>query len=280
MRPTLLPAAVRRLRAGLVPAALTAAAIATPARAQLAQATADSAHGAVVPASPAHATATRTELEVLAQQAERSAASAKDAAARQQDQREAAAIRARLAQGDFQPGDRLVVDVQGDSTIANDTVVVRAGPAIRITNLPEISLRGVLHSEVQDYLTTQLGRYLRQPVVEVTPLMRVAVLGAVGHPGFYSLRADMPLGDVIMAAGGPTQSADVNRTVVRREQEDVYAQNRVASAIAAGATLDQLGLRGGDAIVVGERKRTNWGTIAQIAGVGVGVIATIIAIKR
>ena len=110
--------------------------------------------------------------------------------------------------------------------------------------------------------------------------MRVAVLGPVGRPGFYSVRADMPLSDVIMVAGGPTQGADVNRTVIRREKADVYGENRISRALAAGSTLDQLGLRGGDEIVVGERKHTNWGVIAQVVGVSVGVIATIIAIKR
>ena len=82
--------------------------------------------------------------------------------------------------------------------------------------MPDISLQGVLRSELQDYLTTQLARYIKHPDVQTTSLVRVAVMGSVTKPGFYQLPADLALADAIMIAGGPTTTADVDRTQVKR----------------------------------------------------------------
>ena len=57
--------------------------------------------------------------------------------------------------------------------------------------MPDISLQGVLRSELQDYLTTQLGKYIKRPEVQTTSLVRVAVMGSVNKPGFYQLPADL-----------------------------------------------------------------------------------------
>ena len=163
----------------------------------------------------AHTEATRAQLQALAVTTEADAAGAADAATRQQKQMQAATIRARLRDGDFDVGDRVLLSIRGDSTIS-DTVTVRAGRIIKLENMPDISLQGVLRSELQDYLTTQLTRYIKRPDVQTTSLVRVAVMGSVAKPGFYQLPADIALADAIMIAGGPTTTADVDRTQIKR----------------------------------------------------------------
>ena len=71
----------------------------------------------------------------------------------------------RLANGDFQVGDRIALIVLQDPTLT-DTFTVKEGRTITLPNIPDISLHGVLRSEVQDYLTAELGKYLREPTVE------------------------------------------------------------------------------------------------------------------
>jgi hypothetical protein len=131
-----------------------------------------------VPRDQAHTEATRAQLQELAVTTEADAGKAPDATTRQQKQMQAATIRARLRDGDFDVGDRILLSVRGDSTIS-DTVTVRAGRMIRLENIPDISLQGVLRSELQDYLTTQLSRYIKRPDVQTTSLVRVAVMGSV-----------------------------------------------------------------------------------------------------
>jgi protein involved in polysaccharide export with SLBB domain len=232
-----------------------------------------------VPRDQAHTEATRAQLQELAVTTEAQAANAPDAATRQQRQMQAATIRARLRDGDFDVGDRILLSVRGDSTIS-DTVTVRAGRMIRLANMPDISLAGVLRSELQDYLTTQLARYIKHPDVQTTSLVRVAVMGSVTKPGFYQLPADLALADAIMIAGGPTTTADVDRTQVKRGADVIYSSQLLGQEVAKGATLDQLNIRPGDQIMIGERHHTNWGLVASIVGISAGLISTAVVLTR
>jgi len=227
----------------------------------------------------AHTEATRAQLQELAISTEAQAANAPDAATRQQRQMQAATIRARLRDGDFDVGDRILLSVRGDSTIS-DTVTVRAGRMIRLANIPDISLQGVLRSELQDYLTTQLARYIKHPDVQTTSLVRVAVMGSVAKPGFYQLPADLALADAIMIAGGPTTTADVDKTQIKRGTDTIYSSALLGQEVAKGATLDQLNIRPGDQIMIGERHHTNWGMIASIVGISAGLISTAVVLTR
>jgi protein involved in polysaccharide export with SLBB domain len=189
---------------------------------------------------------------------------------------QAASARERLANGDFQPGDRIAMVVQGEPTLT-DTISVRANQIIHLTNLPDISLHGVLRSELQDFLKQQLGQYLRNPDVRAVSLVRVDVLGPVLRPGFYTAPADELVSDVVMQAGGLAPQADINKTVVRRGEVLVQPAARVQDALARGETLDQLDVRAGDAIVIGERPAGGnflkvLGIVGAIAGIAVSVV--------
>jgi len=185
------------------------------------------------------------------------------------------AARERLANGDFQVGDRLALLVQGEPTLS-DTFTVREGQLLRLPNITDLRLHGVLHSEIQDDVTRELGKYIKNPVVRATPLVRVAVLGQVGRPGYYSAPADELVSDMLMRAGGPTTNSDLNKTVVRRGTELVYPAKTIQTAMAQGQTIDQLNLRPGDQIVVGEKPPGGntlriIGIVAGLAGIAVSI---------
>jgi protein involved in polysaccharide export with SLBB domain len=187
---------------------------------------------------------------------------------------EAADVRRRLAEGDFPVGDRVVVDVTG-SLVFRDTLAVRTGQVLTIANLPDISLRGVLRPELTDYLTREIGRYVRDPVVHAQSLVRVSVSGTVARPGFYSMPADILLGDAIMRAGGPTPDTDMGRTVVKRGKSETLDRGAVQRAVRDGSTLEQVGIRAGDEIVVGKKRNFNW---TQAVIVSASVLGSIVAI--
>ena len=187
---------------------------------------------------------------------------------------EAAEVRRRLTEGDFPVGDRIVLDVTG-SLVFRDTLPIRSGQVITVATLPDISLRGVLRPELNDYLTGQIGRYVRDPVVHAQSLVRVTVSGPVARPGFYSMPADILLGDAIMRAGGPTPDTDMGRTVVKRGKSETLSRSAVQRAIRDGATLEQAGVRAGDEIVVGKRRSINY---TQVLIVSASVLGSIVAI--
>lgn len=203
---------------------------------------------------------TRAELQAAAAIAER-------------DQRnaEASLLQARLQHGDFQEGDKILLAIEipllqgaagGESRRlgGDDTVTVRAGKMLHfssISNIPDLSLEGVLRSELADTITAHLGKYIRAPEVRAVPLLRVAVLGAVVKPGWYSTRTDAVLSDLLMQAGGVNAESDVSKTLIRRAGEAIWSADQVRLALADGVSLDQLHLRAGDEVFVSQRRQFN-----------------------
>ncbi|MEP6690697.1 MAG: SLBB domain-containing protein [Gemmatimonadaceae bacterium] len=160
-------------------------------------------------------------------------------------------------------GDRIVLSVVGEPTLT-DTFTVRAERKVLLPTIGELSLRGVLHSELRDFATTQVARYLKSPTVRATALLRVMVGGEVTKPGFYSVPSDILISDAIMSAGGPTGNASVEKTTVRRESKEIMNPSATSRAITSGATLDQLDVRAGDEILVGEKSGQKWSRLAPI----------------
>jgi protein involved in polysaccharide export with SLBB domain len=220
--------------------------------------------------------AARRDLEATAERAESAASLATDANARAKLMADAQAIRMRLAEGDFQVGDRIVLRVVGDSTLP-DTLPVRAGLVLPLGQYGDVSLRGVLRQDLEQHLVTAMARYIREPRVEALTLVRVAVIGAVARPGYYHVAGDALMTDLVMLAGGPSSEGDLARISVRRNAGQLIADDAVRTAVASGRTLTDLGLRAGDEIVVGERKRRSVGSMLQvlsaISAVAIGLIA-------
>jgi hypothetical protein len=197
---------------------------------------------------------TRRQLEARAAQMER-------------DRRhvaEAAAIRARLRDGDFQVGDAIVLNVVGVAQFS-DTFPVRAGRVIQLPEVPPIPLAGVLRTELQPHLQRHIGRYVINPTVEAYSLVRVAVAGAVSRPGFYEVRPDAPISEAVMYAGGLARDGDATKMSVRRAGRVIIPENQLRGSVAMGATLDDLNVRPGDELRVGERTRRNYLEVARTA---------------
>ena len=192
----------------------------------------------------------RPALEGLQQRHEAAAASpAYSEVLRQRAQLEAAKIRSRLEQGDFNVGDRIAIAVQ-DNADFSDTFTVQPGRVLIIPTVGEIPLAGVLSTELQGHLISYIGRFLRNPQVQAKALIRVAITGGVAQPGYYVFPTDALLADAIMQAGGPVFDANMNEIRVERGAERIWEPAPLRAAVANGSTLEQLDLRGGDRVVV------------------------------
>jgi len=177
----------------------------------------------------------------------------------------------------FQVGDRILLHVEGDSVLS-DTFTVVAGPALRLPNVGEITLAGVRRGDLEAYLTRELGVYIKDPVVQARALVRVSVVGQVTRPGYYAVPIDLVLADALMLAGGATKDARVDQLRVMRGSSSVWSGDKLQTAIARGATLEELGIRGGDRIQVpGQRDpESKWrvvGLIVTSLATAVGVVA-------
>ena len=223
-------------------------------------------------ADPGSSIRTRAELEALLADYEQALRSpAYSEATKASIRARAERVSARLAEGDFRLGDRVVLSVQGEPTLP-DTVPVQAGPRITLPLFGDISLAGVLRSEISEHLTQELSRFIRDPVVNARGLMRVSVQGAVNAPGFYVVPAEMLLSETMMVAGGPASNANMGELRIERGSMVVFQGQDLQEAVRQGFTLDQLNLQAGDQVVVPERPAG--GTLARV-GVIAGVLSTL-----
>lgn len=220
-----------------------------------------------IASDPGRAVRTRADLERLLAEYEAAVASpAYSDGVKEAIRADADRVRSRLREGDFQIGDRVSVFIQGEVGYP-DTVLVEPGPMISLQPFGDFSLAGVLRSELSDHLTKELARFIRAPEVRAQGLMRIAVLGDVGQPGFYTMPAETLLGDVLMMAGGPGGNADLEQLRIERAGQPLYEDNEVQDALRAGLTLDQMNLEAGDQVFLPTRSTTNLlGTILPIAG--------------
>jgi hypothetical protein len=230
-------------------------------------------------ASATPSPAPRREFETRAEiQAQAKAAEA------QHRPNEAWLLRQRLEKGDFQDGDRIVVVLHGNALMPKDftgisdtTLTVRAGRRLEFPRMADLPLDGVLRSELNDKLTEHFAQYIREPSVRSTPLVRIAVLGLVGRPGYVYTPADSPLSDVIMQSGGPGPEANMAGIVIRRGADVIWDAQDTRAALADGMSLDRLHLRAGDEIVVPAESHFPW--LAAVT-VGASLVTLVVSFVR
>jgi protein involved in polysaccharide export with SLBB domain len=192
--------------------------------------------------------ATRRSLEELVARLEQ---------ARSNDRRAAQALataRARLAEGDFRPGNYILLEVLGEPALS-DTFRVENDRSVTFPppTTGSLSLRGVLRAELNDQVGVYLRRFLQAPVTRARPLIHLSIQGQVARAGVYGVPADAVLAEAIMAAGGTTHEADVRRVRIQRDGEDIWRGN-LQLLVATGQTLDDANLRDGDQFVVPKRR--------------------------
>jgi hypothetical protein len=193
--------------------------------------------------------ATREELKTALAATEEAA---KQSSGRTQEKlrRDASAIKFRLEMGDLLPGHRIALRVPSADSVLSDTFTVRGDQSIRLPDIPDIPLRGVLDSELEGMLKTTLARYLKEPDLTASTLVRVQLSGGIGRAGFHMVPLETPITDVIMLGGGPSGTVNLRESVVRRGTEVLIDADAFGTMLQGGVTVGDMALRDGDEIVV------------------------------
>jgi polysaccharide export outer membrane protein len=203
---------------------------------------------------PAGLQMTRAELQDLLSRYQATASSdAYSGPVKAQAREEAELIRQRLEEGDIRAGDRIMMTVEGQPALT-DTFTVMGTRAIILPQIGELSLAGILRSELQSHLTTELSRYIINPVVHARSLIRLGILGAVTRPGYYTVPSDMLFTDALMVAGGPSVAADLEKMTVQRGDKTIWSKGNLTQAVQEGRTLDQMSIRAGDNVDIPIRR--------------------------
>ena len=175
------------------------------------------------------------------------------------------ALLAQAQEGDLLrlgPGDRVRVEVAGDSVLSGDFDVDSEGAVL----VPIIGFTAAANrpfDEVARDIVDAFSRELVDPLVRVIPLLRVSVLGEMRIPGLYWVDPTMTLAEVLAGSGGLTDSARTGDVRLRRRGESIV--------VSADAQILP-GLRSGDRVVVGRR-----GFVSENGPLLIGAVTSVIA---
>ena len=127
---------------------------------------------------------------------------------------------------------------------------------------------------LQDSLRVRYAEYLRDPVVTVTVLRRVALQGEVRAPGLYYVDPTVTLRDVIAQGGGLTEASNPNEVELVRNGREIPLDHdaRGASPLAE--------IRSGDTIIVGRRSWLSRNALAVASTLGLVVSVAVQVFRR
>jgi len=152
-------------------------------------------------------------------------------------------------------------DLSGDYEVNDQGIAVF--PKVGAVHVSEITTDSLQHLLISTY-----SAYLRDPAIEVTPLRRITVLGAVKNPGLYPIDPTMSVADAVALAGGPTPEGN------QKKLELIRSGKKQNVTITLHEQVAQTPVRSGDELYVPER---SWlSRNGYVIGAAIGA-ATVIA---
>lgn len=165
--------------------------------------------------------------------------------------------------GALRPGDVLRLRIWREPDLSGDFPVDQAG-FVTLPRLGRYDIRDVPMDTLQTRLITAFSAYLRNPSIEVTPMRRYTVSGAVKNPGVYPVEATMTLGDVVALAGGASPDGKQGIVQVRRNGRQILGD------LPQSTRLAETKMEPGDQLYVPQRawlSRNPW-LFTSILGAG------------
>lgn len=153
---------------------------------------------------------------------------------------------ASVAEQSLRPGDGVYLQVRDEPELAGEYPVAEDGRVLLpLIGFVSVAARpfDVVRAEVRE----RYGRELVDPEIQVSPRIRIAVLGEVRQPGLFPVDPMLTVAEIIATAGGLTPSANRDRIEVLREGEVVVAE------VVPESRVSEIRVRSGDQIVVGRQ---------------------------
>jgi protein involved in polysaccharide export with SLBB domain len=161
----------------------------------------------------------------------------------------------------LRPGDALRLRVWREPDLSGDFMVDERGQ-ITLPRLGQRRVSGIAIDSVRSLVIRDYGDILRDVTIEVTPLYRVKVSGAVRNPGLFTVDPTMSVADAISLAGGVSPQGRAGRVELVRDGRSVTTSLSLIGPVA------ELGLHPADELYVPER---TW--LSRNAGLVVAAIS-------
>jgi polysaccharide export outer membrane protein len=153
------------------------------------------------------------------------------------------------------PEDVIEIIVWKNSDLSR-TVTVRPDGKISLPLVRDVQVAGNTVAEVTEKITRKLHAFYREPpqvsvIVQQVNSYAIYILGTVNNPGKYLVKTGTTFLQAMALAGGLTQFASGNRTLIRRRvtsDKETALQLRYKDVV-SGKRVDVM-LKAGDVIIV------------------------------
>jgi polysaccharide export outer membrane protein len=156
----------------------------------------------------------------------------------------------------LEPGDQISVNVYGEPDLSR-TIIIKPDGTIALSLINEVRAAGKTTTQLEAEITQKFAKYLKAPSVSVvvtqTRVDHVYLLGQVGRPGDYELRPNENIFELLSAAGGPTNRADLQKAVIIRGKTQTLNLD-LFSAVKNNQVPD-VRLKAGDVLYIPETDR-------------------------
>ena len=171
------------------------------------------------------------------------------------------------------PGDRLRVTVLSDDKGLSGEFEVARDSTLRHPLYNQVKVAGAPLTVIRSRLVGFLTRFQREPQLELQPLLKVTIFGAVRSPNVYYFPPETSLADAIAMAGGGTDDANFEDVHVLRNGRRA-SFNLLKQTNPAAETI-----RSGDQITI-QRKRNVAGQLLPYAGIIVSLVSVILLARQ
>jgi polysaccharide export outer membrane protein len=173
---------------------------------------------------------------------------------------------ARGSAATLRPGDTVRLRVWREPDLSGE-FMVNENWDLTLPRLGVRSVRDVPIDSLRARLVRDYAEFIREATIELTPLYRVRVTGAVRNPGLFTVDPTMSVADAVGLAGGVSPQGREGHIALVRDGR------RVSTSVTSSARLVELSLRSGDELHVPERA---W--LSRNAGLVIGAVSSAVSL--
>jgi len=147
------------------------------------------------------------------------------------------------------------------SDLLSDDYVIDGKGYVIFPIIGRIKVKGMTVAHLEEKLVEQYKPYMKDPIIVITPLIRVVMIGAFNKPGSYRIDPKSSLWELVELAGGPNEGCDLRKMKVERGGEVVV--DNLLKSFEQGYSLDDVNIRSGDQIIAPYRRRIGFDYIRR-----------------
>jgi protein involved in polysaccharide export with SLBB domain len=179
----------------------------------------------------------------------------------------------------FVAGDALRIFLPLDSaSFLNGVYPIDDNGIITLPIVGDFSISGLTMQQFKEYITKTYEIYLRFPEVQISPLIRVSLLGGFVKAGMYYIEPQRSIWDLVSIAGGTKDEKGLSK--MRWERDRKTIKKDLIPLIESGRSLKSMGFKSGDQLwTPGESKRFTDFVIRDFLPIGSFLISVILGIN-